>query len=167
MIKYEFTYNCDPAFAFSVKREFFWDRHSGMTLSFLIVGIVAIIGLRTGSYQGFWAFCLGMSSFYGFNLVQTLRQIKSIKKTTETIKVKVVLDENGCALETDFTRGWASWSCIKRVHRLKSGIVLERKDGSSPATIPVQVLTEDVSRFIDQSIKQAKLINAKSVSIQR
>jgi hypothetical protein len=152
---------------FSINREILWRTYGGLTISFFLVGIVSLAGLLTGSYRGFWSFCLGMACFYSLYLAHALQQLYKVSKALPTMQVSLVLDENGVAFETDVSRLWLQWTTIKRVLRFKSGILVERTNGSHAITIPSDVLTEEASRFLHQSIKQAKLIKAKGASIQK
>jgi len=155
MSKYELTFDSDASFAISFGREFLWNTHGGWIISSLLLGGVAIVGLVTGSYVGFWSFCLGMASLYWIWLLTYRRRLRSLASTMKPRSVNVVFDENGCAFNSSLSSVWVAWSNIGGLRRLKCATVLEGRDGHYSVPVPSHLLTADVFAFLEQCVKRA------------
>lgn len=140
---FEITFEPTPELGASVYREMLWKRQAAPLICSAAIAMVAIWRLLLRREVEFWAFWLGVVATFWYLWWQGARSTRAAVAARIPLTVHMAVNEDGCTFQTEISSQWFSWSEVERVDRLKSAVLLQRRNGSNPIPVPLSALKEE------------------------
>ena len=139
---FEVTFEPTPEFAVRVYWEMLWKQYAAYVICSVLIAIVAWWRLLIRSEIELWAFSLGVAATFWYGWWDGGRRARAAVASRSPLTVHFAANQVGCTFRTDSSSQWFSWAEVLTVHRLKSALILQRRNGMNAIPIPISALDD-------------------------